>query len=190
MKKNELTQKKLKELLHYDSETGVFMWLERPLSMFSHCKFPERQRNTWNTKNSKNPAGSKHKCKNTYYRLIDISLDRKRKSYSAHRLAFLYTNGEFPKYVVDHIDGNGLNNSWSNLRDVSHQDNTKNSSISISNTSGSTGVSRKGKKWRARIHVNGKEIHGGYFDNIEDAIQKRQEMNIEYKYHKNHGRKR
>lgn len=71
--------------------------------------------------------------------------------------------------VVDHINGNGLDNRKSNLRIITQRENTFNSGIRINNTSGYKGVSRLGNKWRARIYIEGKETHLGLFETKEEA---------------------
>lgn len=190
-KKELLNQKKLKELLHYDPFTGVFTWLKRPIEMFSHCKYPNGACKSWNTNHSGQKAGSKDKNGNIFYNKICITLNKREKIYKAHRLVFLYLDGRFPAEQVDHIDGNGLNNKFDNLRIVSCQENRKNCSIQSNNMSGYTGVSldKKSQKYLAYIYVDGKRIRGGLFINIEDAISRRIELNIEYGFHENHGRK-
>ena len=95
---------------------------------------------------------------------------------SVHRLvasAFLL-NPENKK-CVDHIDNNRQNNEVFNLRWATNQENQFNKSLTIRNTSGYKGVSwMKAKNmWRSRIQLNGKDIHLGCFDNIEDAIKAR-----------------
>lgn len=186
-----LTQNKLKEILYYDPPTGIFTWLERPIAMFSHCKYPERQCNAWNTRNSGKIAGVKRKDRKLFYIKIFITLNGDGKGHQAHRLAIFYMTGHWPPESVDHIDGDGTNNRMNNLRKVSDQENKKNRSIQINNSSGFNGVnwSERYKKWRVRIKIRGKDISGGYFINKEDAIAKRQELNILYGFHKNHGRK-
>jgi hypothetical protein len=74
---------------------------------------------------------------------------------------------------VDHIDGNGLNNTRSNLRVVSHSDNLKNQQLRRDNRSGFKGVTWKkdNKKWCARIVHEGKRIHLGYFKTPEAAYE-------------------
>lgn len=186
----ELTQKELKELLHYDKETGIFTWLERSVEAFGHCKNPEGQCNAWNSRNSGKIAGVKRKDRKLFYIRIFITLNGNGKGYQAHRLAFLYLDGEFPPYSVDHVDGDGTNNTRINLRKVSDQENKKNRSIQLNNTSGFNGVnwSERNKRWRVRIKIHGKEISGGHFVNKKDAIQKRKQMNLKYNFHENHGR--
>ena len=77
--------------------------------------------------------------------------------------------------VVDHINGNKLDNRRCNLRICTVRENVINSKISKNNTSGFPGVSfRKDmNKWRAYLMVNRKQITFGWFDNIEDAIEAR-----------------
>jgi hypothetical protein len=74
---------------------------------------------------------------------------------------------------VDHIDGDGLNNTDANLRVATVQQNVWNQKRrSISNTSGYTGVSAyKGRKWQAKLAINKRHIHLGFFDNILDAAR-------------------
>lgn len=73
--------------------------------------------------------------------------------------------------VVDHIDGNPLNNHRSNLRLASIKENVRNSKKPKNNTSGFKGVSwhDRAQKWRARIFVDRRQIHLGYFDTPEEA---------------------
>lgn len=93
---------------------------------------------------------------------------------------------------IDHKDGDSLNNKKNNLRIANQAENCKNLSKYSSNTSGQTGVSfhKRINKWQSRIKVNKKDIHLGYFDNIDEAIITRKEAEKKYNYYQNHGRKR
>lgn len=73
--------------------------------------------------------------------------------------------------VVDHIDGNGLNNQRSNLRLASNSQNIANSRISKNNRSGYKGIYwlASHKKWRAEIRVRGQQIFLGMYDTPEEA---------------------
>ena len=85
--------------------------------------------------------------------------------------------------VVDHINGNTLDNRKQNLRICSQQQNTmNNSNIRSNNTSGYKGVTwdKSKNKWTAQITVNYKNIHLGRYDKIEDAIKERQKAEIKY----------
>ena len=90
-----------------------------------------------------------------------------KKKYRLHRLAFLYMTGELPSGDIDHIDANGLNNKWSNLRDVSRSINRRNARIPSNNTSGVTGVNWNKTLIKWEIRLCGKNI--GYANNIFDA---------------------
>lgn len=75
--------------------------------------------------------------------------------------------------IIDHIDGNPLNNKKSNLRVCTNAENTRNCGKRVNNTSGYKGVSwhKYVKKFFAQIGSNGQKIHLGYFDGVEDAAR-------------------
>lgn len=75
--------------------------------------------------------------------------------------------------VVDHIDGDGLNNQRVNLRNCTDGENKRNRGMQRNNTSGVKGVSwsRQAKKWHARISVDKKSLHLGYFVDKNDAYE-------------------
>lgn len=143
---NELTQDRLKEILHYDTASGVFKWL---VSTSNRVRVGAVAGNT-----------SGH----VYQRIrVDGRL------YYAHRLAVLYVTGEWPVNKVDHKDTLKLNNRWDNLREASNQANSANTPISKNNSVGFKGVSRDGKRFRSQIMVDRKYINLGSFDSPEDA---------------------
>lgn len=76
--------------------------------------------------------------------------------------------GDPPGLVVDHSDGNGLNNQKYNLRNCTQQKNTFNRPAT-GKTSSFKGVSAKGEKWIAQITVDGKTKYLGAFDSEIDA---------------------
>lgn len=70
-----------------------------------------------------------------------------------------------PKGVdIDHINGDGLNNLKSNLRIVTHRQNTQNRHATKSSIYPGVGWHERDKKWRAYITINGKQKHLGHFD--------------------------
>ncbi len=77
--------------------------------------------------------------------------------YLAHRLAWLYVYGEFPKEQIDHINGNGTDNRIANLRECNQSQNGENCGPRKNNTSGFIGVyfDKNNKKWVAYIKKNG-----------------------------------
>lgn len=167
-----ITQEDLKKLLHYDPDTGVFTWI-----VDRNPGIKKGQRAGYVCSDGR---GKKY-----------ISIGIKGKYYKSHRLVWLYVNGFFPSDQIDHIDGNGCNNSLKNLREVSNRENCRNRKIYSFNKSGYTGVSwyTPRNKWIARINNNKRTIHLGYFDNINDAISARKSAERELSYHENHGKK-
>jgi hypothetical protein len=142
-----LTQDILKQMLHYDSNTGVFTWI---------CD------------SGKNKIAGKIAGTKTYQGYVQIKI--KGSIYRAHRLAWLYTTGQNPADQIDHIDGNKANNAISNLRDVNGVTNKQNMrSPRKDNKAGALGVAKKRNKYRAQIKVDEKIIHLGVFSTIAEA---------------------
>lgn len=143
----ELTQEKLKEILRYDPETGVFYW-----------KVSVSQNTS---------AGSVAGCYNRFG-YCTIRIDGV--GYGAHCLAWLYTVGEFPLDELDHIDGNPSNNRFDNLREATNAENGRNRKLNSNNMSGFKGVCQAvNGRWQAQIGFNGRRIHLGYFSTAEEA---------------------
>ena len=82
--------------------------------------------------------------------------------------------------VVDHINHNKLDNRKTNLRICSHRQNSMNQKTRRDNSSGHAGVGKSGNKWRARIYIDGKEVHLGRFDTKEEAIRARKQAELEH----------
>ena len=103
--------------------------------------------------------------KNRYRQIL---LDRK--LYLEHRLVFLYHHGYLPK-IIDHIDGNGLNNSIGNLREATCAQNLRNSRKGKGNTSGHKGVvwDKDRNKWRVQLNVSGSTKNFGRYEDFELA---------------------
>ena len=119
-----------------------------------------------------------------------IHIKINKKIYKAHRLAWLYVHGEYPNHHIDHKNHKKDDNRFKNLRDITHQENMKNTSKRKSNTSGVVGVSwnKQRNKWCASIRVDGKNTHLGYFANKKDAVRTRKDAEVQHGYHKNHGK--
>ena len=147
-----ITQKRLKELLDYDPETGVFTW---------------RVGRTGTAKNG-SVAGS---FDSDGYSQIKVD----NRLYKSHRLAWLYVHGEFPLHQIDHINRVRTDNRIENLRPATNLENHQNQSKRRDNTSGVVGVywHKRDRKWQASIRLNGRHIHIGCFDTIEKAAAAR-----------------
>ncbi|WAX10807.1 hypothetical protein BV739P1_00008 [Phocaeicola phage BV739P1] len=128
-------------------------------------------------------------CKSTGYRMVFIN----QKGYLVHRIAILLTTGACdPSKEVDHIDHNRVNNRLNNLRIVDRINNMRNIGLGKTNKTGVIGVSLKYTRvgelrYSANIMVNRKSINLGIFDNIEEAAAAREDANIKYGFHPNHG---
>lgn len=173
-----ISQQELQELLDYDPKSGLLTWKVRPENMFA-CK---RDWAAWNARFSNKPAFT---AINGGYRIGTIN----KIVMSAARVIYKLMTDIEPE-MIDHIDGNRLNNSWVNLRNVDASANQKNMKKFITNKSGVTGVcwDKTKNKWKASIGHNRKSIKLGYFECINDAITARKLAEIEYNYHPNHGR--
>ena len=112
------------------------------------------------------------------------------KPYQLHRLIWLYAHGSWPSGEIDHINGNRSDNRIENLRDVTSSQNGRNKRVSSANTSGVTGVTwfKSRNKWVAAMNMNGKRIHLGYFETIDDAAKARKSADTIHGFHENHGR--
>lgn len=142
-----LTQERLKELVNYDPDSGIFTWKIGRKKVFQNSVCGRVDSNG--------------------YRVIGIDYSK----YRACRLAFLYMNGEFPKHQVDHINRIKHDDRWENLRDVTSLENNQNTLKKSTNKSGYKGVSfhKKSNKWVAQICFNGKSYNLGGYSTPEKA---------------------
>lgn len=161
-----LTQARLKELIHYCPDSGVFT---RLISSGSS--------------KSGNPTG--YIDSEGYVR---VSVDRNK--CGGHRLAWLYVNGIMPKDQIDHINGVRSDNRILNLREADQSVNSKNLKTPDNNKSGVIGVHwhKASEKWQAQISANGIKIHLGVFDDFEAACIARKGAEMDHGFHENHGR--
>lgn len=143
-----LTVERLKELLHYDPETGLFLRL---------------------ASKPKSPIGSVagNKLPRGY---IEISIDGK--SYYGHRLAWFYVYGAWPAQL-DHANRNTSDNRLSNLREATVSQNLANRRSMREGGRSYKGVSwdKRRNRWYARVQVNAVSKHIGYFHNETEAAK-------------------
>jgi HNH endonuclease len=148
VKKPELTQARLQELLHYDPGSGEFRWRVQ-------------------TK-SNHRAGDIAGCRmRSDYWTIHID----GRSYRAHQLAWLYMKGEWGRPLIDHRDGDPLNNRWRNLRRSNLSNNACRSRHERSNRQVFAGITldRRSGQWTARISKGGRGYLLGRFATNEAA---------------------
>lgn len=84
--------------------------------------------------------------------------------------------------TVDHINGDGLDCRRENMRLATNTENGCNRRPNANNTSGYKGVTlhKQMGRWRARIMVNQKPIHLGFFNDLVEAAQAYDNAAIEY----------
>jgi hypothetical protein len=155
-----ITQKELRAQFLYDKKTGVFTRIKSGKS----C-------------HTKNGSG---------YVVIRVNGSL----HLSHRLAFLYVTGAQPKEHIDHINGIRADNSFSNLREASPIENSRNKRRYKTNKSGIHGVHWVGRDrvWRSRIAVNGIKTHLADKADFFEACCIRKSAELRFSYHKNHGR--
>jgi hypothetical protein len=142
------TQSEVMRLFRYDPATGHFSWI-----------VSRRGRNLTGPAGYVEPKGG--------YRRIRIN----GKPYSAHRLSWLYTYGEWPDLLIDHIDGDTGNNRITNLRLATLQENQFNRKASRTSSTGRKGVSisRRTGRFQSQIKIGGVRKFLGYYDTIEEG---------------------
>lgn len=166
-----ITQERLRELFDYNPKTGVFTRIA--------------------TAGSRGPAGVEAGTLNNMG-YLRVMIDRR--SYLAHRLAWLWVFGNLPPAgsEVDHINGIGTDNRIRNLRLVTHRQNSRNQVLNCRNTSGHAGVHylRRKDRWLAYIRVDGRWKHLGEHDRFEDACRVRKQAEQYHGFSPTHGRAR
>lgn len=145
-----LTAERLRSLMAYDPETGIFVRL-----VSAGCRAAGSE------------VGLAHPSTPTGYVMMGVD----GRLYKAHRLAWLYVYGEWPAKDLDHRDGNRANNAIGNLREATESQNAANSGLRRHNTSGFRGVSWNSRagKWKAAIVVRGRTRHLGFFADAAEA---------------------
>lgn len=151
-----LTAKRLRQLLSYDPETGLFTRL------VDRCKHRAGE-----------IAGS---ISDVGYTVIGVD----GKTYQASRLAVLWMTGEWPPNEVDHRDNDPQNNKWANLRPATRAEQTRNvrSKCNVLGFKGVTahlpgpGNRRTTVRYQASIRIDGRQTYLGSFGTPEEAHAK------------------
>ncbi len=149
-----LTAQKLREILHYDPDTGVWTWLVALSS----------------TRGIGSIAGtvSVHG-----YRIITYRGEK----YRSGKLAWLYMTGEWPTQEIDHDDRDKLNDRWGNLFDRSRSQNALNRDLQSNNFSGTRGIhfdTVRGK-WNVQVKKDNVTHYIGRYDDYDEAVAARDE---------------
>lgn len=138
-----LTAKRLREVLDYNPDTGEFRW-----------KIAQRRY-----------IGEVAGYRGDACGHRQIRIDGR--AYYAHRLAWLYVHGQWPDNQIDHCDVDPSNNTLSNLRKATNQQNRQN--VRSKRSDGRKGIHCTGRKWQAAIRVGGKRIYLGHFNTPDEA---------------------
>ena len=111
------------------------------------------------------------------YIVATIKINNKIYEIRAHRLCWFLYYGKVPKNFIDHINGSRDDNRITNLRDVTNQENQFNQTKARGYR-----LDKRSGKYKARICLNKKEIHLGYFSTEQEA--KEAYLQAKIKYHK------
>lgn len=149
----DIQQDRLRELVFYDPDTGVF----------TRASTPSRR----HADKVGQPCGGV--SASTGY--VEMYVDGANRL--AHRLAWIYVHGSIPEGMrIDHANRDRTDNRLANLRLATHADNLRNCKLRPDNTSGVKGVSfdRSRGKWTAAVG----RVKLGRFDTLADATAARQ----------------
>lgn len=169
------------DLIRCDFENGKLYWNIRDISSF---RGDRRAAASWNARFSGKEAFT---CADNRGYLVGAIFGKK---YLAHRLVYCLAYGAWADQQIDHINGVRTDNRLNNLRLASNAENHRNQKMPSTNTSGAVGVylERRTGSWIAQIYADRKKVHLGTFANKEAAISARGQAEIQYGYHRNHGR--
>lgn len=159
-------------------EDGELFWKKRTPDMFKNGKQSAAHScGVWNAKYAGKPALAS--VDNAGYRRGSFL-----GSYAKqHRVLLAMRNGVWPD-ITDHINGDRLDNSGKNLRDVTSKENSRNISAQTGTASGHMGVKPYPNGWRATIC----NTHLGVFKCVTGAIICRSLAEKRLGFHENHGR--
>lgn len=164
----------LKERLSYDPKTGLLFW-----------KHSDQHSVQWNGRWAGKEAFTSTGKNGYKIGRIDYI------GYLAHRVIWAISHNYWPN-IIDHIDGDRINNLLTNLRECTPTQNSMNAALPSHNSSGYIGVSwdKKAKKWNANIGIPNTRTKKslGFFVSFDEAVSARKQAELFYGYHINHGR--
>ena len=150
----------LRKIFNYDKNTGILTWKEQPVFGRTTVKLGE--------------VVGYHNARG----YLEIRLCNK--THRSHRIIWLMVYKKWPTHVIDHINGIKDDNRISNLRDVPQEHNVQNGTYK--SATGTTGVTKRGSKYEARISVDNKCIYLGSSTVKSEAIK--MAVDARKKYHK------
>jgi len=170
--RNSIPVSRLVELLRYDHENGELYWKERPGNKRFNTKYANKKAFT-----AKQSAGYPHSSVDGVFLL-------------AHRVAWAIYNGRWPENQIDHINGDRSDFRIENLREADQSENLMNARMSNRNSSGTVGVSfnRATRRWVAYVCARGRHRHIGSYKCKTAAAVARRAAEVEFGFHRNHGR--
>jgi HNH endonuclease len=163
-----------------DFGRGTLTWRVRPLSHFVSA----HAMRTWNTRFAGKLAFTSTEGTG-YFTGMCFG-----KGCKLHRVLWLLHTGSWPAAELDHIDQDRKNNAVCNLREVTHQENSKNQSMKKNNTSGVTGVFivPGPRKYQAQLRHNGKRVFDKCFHTLPEAEAALAAARLAHGFHVNHGK--
>mgnify|MGYP003333403407 CR=1 FL=1 len=171
----------LKECFDYFPESGELRWKKRPLHHFGGRTI---EFNRWNTRYAGKLVGNKQfTAQGRNARLqFDLRINKKRNLLANHHVIFAIMGVEVPSHLeVDHINGDGWDNRWSNLRLSTRQENCRNRCGRSKKEPLPKGVFRQGGRFYANIGIDVKKyINSPPFTTPEKAREWYQEMAQKY----------
>lgn len=102
------------------------------------------------------------------YAARNVTVSGKRAKVYLHRLIAGVTDRTLH---IDHVDGNGLNNTTNNLRVATVSQNLCNRGKQANNTTGHKGVYRTKSGFMARVGSQGGSIYAGHFKSADQAAE-------------------
>ena len=157
-KHREVQERFIRERLVYDPESGIFSWSEGYLL---------------HQRRGRKPKATPGAPQSEGYLRFNIADGRRMVGLLAHRAAWFIMTGKWPRSVIDHINGDKLDNRFANLRSVTVRANLcNNKAVREGQKLAGCGFHKRFGKWQAFIRIKGRYVHLGYSDTEEAAHQK------------------